>query len=121
MPLSRQRLHQIDKNYHNTGRRGRLEKYLALSSQCELCQCPREVLHHRDTNNSNDEIDNLQPLCRKCHYKMHTGRKGKELTKSEIREIRKLRKQWWGIAPLIKKFKVPRQRILQIVGTVNDL
>jgi len=70
--VSRQRIHQIVKNYRNTGRKGRETKYRDMGI-CEICKKQTAILlHHKDLNNSNDDISNLQRLCSVCHLKQHT-------------------------------------------------
>lgn len=73
--VSRQRIHQILRDYHNTGRQNRLEKYRDWGP-CKVCEDNvAKDLHHIDFNNSNDEIENLIQVCKSCHYKLHTGRR----------------------------------------------
>lgn len=43
--------------------------------KCGLCGKKAERVHHIDEDKSNHELSNLQPLCKECHYKKHTGRK----------------------------------------------
>ncbi len=70
--VSRQRIHQIVKNYKKYGRHGRLKKYRQLFDLCEKCQKLAVALHHRDRNNANDSLKNLMPVCKGCHNKLHT-------------------------------------------------
>lgn len=72
MGLSRQRIHQVVKNYHHSGKSNRKAIYnAAWKPICEVCKIPTQVLHHRDFNNQNEHINNLQPLCKKCHTYIH--------------------------------------------------
>lgn len=42
--------------------------------QCTECGSEEEIeVHHIDGNRWNDGIDNLVPLCRECHLKVHSG------------------------------------------------
>lgn len=68
--VSRQRIHQIIKNYKNTGRNNRKKKYRDFG-KCSECPDVSTVLHHIDFNNENDDVKNLQPLCKLCHLKKH--------------------------------------------------
>lgn len=70
--VSRQRIHQVVKDYRNIGRRGREDKYRDFG-QCNRCSELATVLHHIDLNNSNDDISNLRALCHKCHMTKHTN------------------------------------------------
>lgn len=39
---------------------------------CNVCGSERFVeVHHKDGNRSNNELDNLIPLCRDCHKQVH--------------------------------------------------
>lgn len=52
---------------------------------CELCplgeapDAPEDVIvHHIDGDRSNDDLDNLLPVCQSCHAKIHHGSSGYE-------------------------------------------
>lgn len=72
---SRQRIHQIITDYHNLGRykKGRGKLYENMKN-CKICRLPAILLHHIDDDNKNDNPDNLMPLCRNCHVKLHTNK-----------------------------------------------
>ena len=39
---------------------------------CEICGSDQNVdVHHIDGNPQNNDLSNLQRLCRKCHYRIH--------------------------------------------------
>jgi len=39
---------------------------------CELCKSQRNILvHHKDFNHDNDDLENLQIVCKFCHSKIH--------------------------------------------------
>ena len=39
---------------------------------CENCQTTKNIqIHHKDKDYKNQDINNLQPLCGKCHAKHH--------------------------------------------------
>ncbi len=81
--LSRQRVHQIVKNYKHFGRFNRAKIYdKAWKDTCQICLVSDAIaLHHIDGNNENDDIANLLPVCRACHYKTHVElRKTNETT-----------------------------------------
>jgi hypothetical protein len=43
-----------------------------LSFICEICGSIKYInVHHKDENEKNNNRDNLQILCRKCHFLMH--------------------------------------------------
>jgi hypothetical protein len=82
--------------YHNNGDFKRkahflLEKY----KKCSLCDNKSYLVHHKDFSKTNHDINNLQPLCRACHTKIHTDdrcRKGKIYKKygMKMSDIQKL-------------------------------
>ena len=39
--------------------------------QCELCDRPAVLVHHKDFSIDNHDPNNLQPLCRYCHLRLH--------------------------------------------------
>jgi len=82
--ISKQRVHQIVRNYLNTGRHARLKKY--RRSWDRLCaNCSKrysQALHHIDGNNKNESVINLLPLCVPCHGIYHRG--GRHITKRAI-------------------------------------
>ena len=47
-----------------------------LGEKCELCNSSVDLrLHHKDGNRKNNDIRNIQLLCRDCHYKVHGKKK----------------------------------------------
>ena len=48
---------------------------LLPSGCCEICGSEKNVdVHHKDGNPQNNELSNLQRLCRSCHMKAHKQR-----------------------------------------------
>ena len=45
-----------------------LEKY---NYKCQRCGRKAQVVHHADMSTDNHNLDNLVPLCAKCHVKLH--------------------------------------------------
>lgn len=44
------------------------------SKQCKICESTDEIeVHHVDGNPANNQIDNLVPVCKDCHHKIHSG------------------------------------------------
>lgn len=39
--------------------------------QCNRCDAPAQVTHHRDENWRNNALENLERLCRRCHVAHH--------------------------------------------------
>lgn len=70
--ISRQRVHQVVRNYHNFGREKRLKLYSFFKEICEVCLVfPSKHFHHKNGDNTNDTKENLVSVCIKCHQKIH--------------------------------------------------
>ncbi len=52
--------------------------------ECILCHAPVKIVHHLDLSKDNHELENLVPLCSKCHSYVH--RRGAKKTSKYIRE-----------------------------------
>lgn len=51
----------------------------AYGEQCEICGSPSDIIaHHIDGDRTNNAIENLVPVCRSCHGKIHSGSPGYE-------------------------------------------
>ena len=47
--------------------------------ECEICDTTEDIIvHHVDGDRENNDIDNLVPVCKSCHGKIHTGADGFE-------------------------------------------
>ena len=58
----------------------KLGKALMLAQDCKCSRCGIQVninkkgswaTHHKDHNRSNNEVENLEPLCKRCHQIEH--------------------------------------------------
>lgn len=83
--VSRQRIHQIVTGYKSfatvmNGRSFGKATTPRLDGVCKLCGVKAEVVHHIDKDSSNNNKDNLMPLCRKCHVLQHGGFKWEKPT-----------------------------------------
>lgn len=74
MGVSRQRIHQILKDYISGGYRSR-KKLRILNGGCKICHEKATILHHIDHNSHNNKLKNLLPVCIKCHHRLHRGDK----------------------------------------------
>lgn len=79
--ISRQRLHQILKGYTTLmpEKREKIAKLIDLT-RCANCRNHQEKIqiHHKNHNSKDNTIENLLPLCRKCHYAEHVSIRIKE-------------------------------------------
>jgi len=51
---------------------GNRQKTIERDGVCIICKNDVDiVVHHKDENQQNNEIDNLVALCRSCHSKLH--------------------------------------------------
>jgi predicted DNA-binding protein YlxM (UPF0122 family) len=96
--VSKQRIHQIIKNYKNYGWKRfnkKEKKLLKAKMKCAICRQPTQIFHHIDRNNANESIENLMPLCKKCHKEIHRGEK--HISKVIRKVYQKKRKYTWSI------------------------
>jgi hypothetical protein len=68
---------QEDRCAHETARK--MGSYFLDMDQCEICGKLKSEntnldVHHKDGNYTNNDISNLQVLCRSCHMKIHRKR-----------------------------------------------
>jgi len=85
--ISKQRVHQIVSGYQaiNNARGRNFEWWGSLcravfdrdDNQCQLCQSRDKLLiHHIDSDDRNNALDNLISLCFRCHCKLHLHKRG---------------------------------------------
>lgn len=58
----------------------KLKRMTVDELECERCQGTNHLLvHHRDRDRENNELENLELLCKRCHQKEHMirGKKGR--------------------------------------------
>lgn len=71
--ISRQRVHQILKDYKPTGS----YKNVRLAdpiNRCAICNATKGLqVHHINKNSRNNTKENLIRLCTKCHHDIHNG------------------------------------------------
>lgn len=41
--------------------------YAHYGRVCQRCGEPAVLVHHKDEDRGNNEVDNLEPLCKRCH------------------------------------------------------
>lgn len=74
MGISRQRIHQIYKDYRITPTREREIAIDIARNRCVVCGSKENIeIHHLDGDTNNNEQCNLMVLCRNCHHRL--GRK----------------------------------------------
>lgn len=71
------------------------------NNRCCICQTPFIVIHHIDEDPSNNDPDNLAPLCPNCHNMSHSNSPiAMQLTQARIKE---LRNRWYGYCEVRKE------------------
>lgn len=61
---------QSYRNAHTTSKR--INKNILKKDKCEICGSKENLdVHHKDNNWNNNNLDNLECLCRSCHSKEH--------------------------------------------------
>jgi len=94
LKISRQRVHQIYKNYTPVpwNKKERDGVMVALGSKCKVCKTTRNLEIHHKNGRTNNKKKNLVLLCRKHHREKETKRQAKKITK-EVKYISKTRIQ----------------------------
>ncbi|WP_114577206.1 HNH endonuclease signature motif containing protein [Saliphagus sp. LR7] len=60
----------------------------AKGEQCIECDATtRVVVHHTDGDRTNNDLDNLVPLCRSCHSSVHAAGEGFEHWTEQLPEL----------------------------------
>lgn len=64
-----------------------------LGAACKICGKTEDlVIHHKNGNASNDNIENLIVLCKACHKKKHTDLRNAEFNKNEKEQVKNMGK-----------------------------
>jgi len=56
---------------HYTLKKNRLIVLDEANKKCAKCGGKATIAHHKDLSKSNHNLDNLEPLCNKCHCLLH--------------------------------------------------
>ena len=56
---------------HYTMKQNRLKVLRKNNYRCAICGSEATEVHHQDNSYSNHDIDNLLPVCHKCHMQLH--------------------------------------------------
>lgn len=72
--VSRQRISQIIKYRGSAAYRSK-KKLKQLGNLCKICNSESIDWHHKNGNHQDNRAENLMPICKKCHYEIHKGRK----------------------------------------------
>jgi hypothetical protein len=80
-PIQYQRFKEMDhkrKHKYRFGVNDLSEIFNRFNGKCKFCGVKAQVIHHIDGNGDprnketlNNNIDNLMPLCRACHARLH--------------------------------------------------
>jgi len=71
----------------------KLEILAKCNNRCCVCQTPFVVIHHIDGNPSNNDPNNLAPLCPNCHAQAHS--KSQLIINLTPERIKMLRDKWY--------------------------
>ena len=61
---------------HAEFKRNRIIKLKETAGKCEICGNRATVVHHVDESKENHALENMIPLCRKCHGTIHNCEEG---------------------------------------------
>jgi thymidylate synthase ThyX len=64
------------------------DKYINENKNCEMCYEPAQEVHHLDKDRTNNDFENLQSLCTKCHCVLHDGINVLKVTIGKITSIK---------------------------------
>ena len=65
----------MNKNRVNPSEKLKIDILSLCNNRCCICQTPFIIIHHIDKNPSNNDLDNLAPLCPNCHAQAHSTSK----------------------------------------------
>lgn len=90
------------------------------NNRCCICQTPFVQFHHIDEDPSNNEPDNIAPLCPTCHGQAHShSALTVNLTPSRVRG---LRDRWYAYCEARKDASaIGASALLRLKNLVNDL
>jgi len=73
--VSRQRVHQVIRNYKTLDSEKQSEKmetFFNYGFKCNFCKSKINLqIHHIDNNCHNNDLDNLVCVCKRCHTNIH--------------------------------------------------
>jgi len=100
---------------------------LLVSCGHSCCKCGRQFvqIHHIDEDRTNNDSDNLIPLCKLCHDEVHsTVPMARKITKAQqklYREkwIKKMSKVPEIRADIVKEHQELKQRVAVLEQTIN--
>lgn len=74
---------------HYLFKKNRLEILEKCNYVCELCNDTAQIVHHKDNTSTNHSIENLMPLCQKCHctFRVYKTSKYKRLYGMNLHQI----------------------------------
>jgi len=82
---------------------------------CQACKSLNNIIvHHKDKDITNNNLDNLICLCRSCHALEHSAKL--VWSKPRLKEILELRQQRKTYQQIGDYFNISRQRIHQIIA-----
>jgi hypothetical protein len=90
------------------------------NNRCCICQTPFVVFHHIDEDPSNNDFDNIAPLCPNCHSQTHShGTMTVNLTASRLKA---LRDRWYSYCENRKDASIiSGSALLRLKNLVNAL
>lgn len=68
-------------------KKNRLIRFTEVAYRCQLCEGEAKLIHHIDGSKSNHELENLLPLCPKCHVNLHIKQKKAKYPEIGLREF----------------------------------
>src|SRR6266404_4780045 len=90
------------------------------NNRCCVCQTPFVQLHHIDGDPSNNDIDNIAPLCPNCHTQAHS--KSMLTVNLNASRLKALRDRWYGYCENRREASgISANAVLRLKNLVNAL
>jgi formate-dependent nitrite reductase cytochrome c552 subunit len=90
------------------------------NNRCCVCQTPFVQLHHIDEDPSNNDIDNIAPLCPNCHTQAHS--KSMLTTNLTATRVKVLRDRWYSYCEKRKEgSNIGANALLKLKNLVHSL
>jgi len=111
---------------HYEFKKNRREALRRTKGACARCGEYAEVVHHKDGNKANHSIENLEPLCSKCHWLEHPHARGSQKYKKIYGKTLKELAKEAGISVsylsgILNKKRSPHPKIAPKISAVTGI
>lgn len=109
--------------------RQRAERMYKNIGACSICGNPKAERHHKDDNTANNDVSNIEILCRRCHmekdgrlqkfaqiHKLIKNRYRGKLSAADVIEIFRLRKEGLSQSKIGERFGIKQVQVSRILN-----